>query len=60
MRERELKRVPQFESEDEEREFWSTHDSAEYVDWQAAREVRLARLKPTTRTMRNGSGKNCG
>lgn len=51
MRERELKRVPQFESEDEEREFWATHDSAEYVDWQAAREVRLARLKPTTRTI---------
>lgn len=51
MRERQLKEIPQFESEDEEREFWATHDSAEYVDWQAAREVRLARLKPTTRTI---------
>ena len=36
---------------DEEREFWSRHDSAEYVNWRAAREVRLAKLKPTARTI---------
>jgi len=51
MRGRELKRIPRFESEDEEREFWSEHDSAEYVSWRAAGEVRLAKLKPTTRTI---------
>jgi predicted DNA binding CopG/RHH family protein len=51
MRERELKRIPKFESEDEEREFWSDHDSVEYVDWRAANEARLAKLKPTTRTI---------
>lgn len=48
---RELKKVPRFESEEEEREFWAKHDSVEYVDWGAAREVRLATLKPTTRTI---------
>jgi hypothetical protein len=42
---------PRFESEDEEREFWSTHDSTESVNWRAAREVRLAKLKPTARTI---------
>jgi CopG antitoxin of type II toxin-antitoxin system len=28
-----LKTLPRFHSEDEEREFWATHDSGDYVDW---------------------------
>ena len=51
MRRRELKRIPRFESEDAERAFWSTHDSTEYVNWRTAGKVRLANLKPTTRTI---------
>ena len=51
MQEKALKRIPRFESEDEEREFWAAHDSAEYVNWRAAGGVRLAKLKPTTRTI---------
>jgi len=27
-----LRLIPKFESEDEEREFWATHDSTEHVD----------------------------
>lgn len=30
------KRIPKFTSEDEEREFWATHDSTEYFDWSRA------------------------
>ena len=30
------KRIPSFASEDEEREFWATHDSTEYIDWDEA------------------------
>jgi hypothetical protein len=30
---RALTRTPVFETEDEERAFWATHDSTEYVDW---------------------------
>ena len=30
---KELKEIPAFKNESEEREFWSTHDSTEYVDW---------------------------
>jgi predicted DNA binding CopG/RHH family protein len=45
------KPIPQFETEDEEREFWSTHDSAEYLDWSQAKPVRLTHLKPSTRTI---------
>ena len=31
--------IPTFESEDEEREFWATHDSTEYIDWGMATRV---------------------
>jgi predicted DNA binding CopG/RHH family protein len=46
-----LKPVPTFASEAEERAFWETHDSADYVDWSKAQRVVLPNLKPTTRTI---------
>lgn len=45
-----LKSVPHFKSEAEEREFWQTHDSTEYVDWsKAERGVRFPNLKLTSK-----------
>ena len=32
----------------EERRFWETHDSSNYVDWSNAQRVRLPNLKPST------------
>jgi predicted DNA binding CopG/RHH family protein len=46
-----LKPVPAFTSEAEERTFWETHDSADYVDWSKAQRVVLPNLKPTTNTI---------
>jgi len=46
-----LKKIPEFESEEQEREFWSEHDSSEYVDWSQAERVTLANLKPSTKTI---------
>jgi predicted DNA binding CopG/RHH family protein len=43
--------VPEFRSEDEERDFWANHDSTEFIDWQSARRRRLPDLKPTLRTI---------
>ncbi len=43
-----LKTVPKFRSEAEERRFWETHDSTDYVDWSKARRVRFPNLKPST------------
>ena len=43
-----LKKTPVFASEDEEREFWATHDSTDYVDWSKARAVRFPNLRPTS------------
>jgi predicted DNA binding CopG/RHH family protein len=47
----ERKEIPPFRNEDEEREFWASHDSADYVDWSRARPVVLPKLKPSTRTI---------
>lgn len=45
------KKIPEFESEEQEREFWSEHDSSEHVDWSRAERVTLANLKPSTKTI---------
>ncbi len=43
--------VPPFATEAEERGFWENHDSAEFLDWSAARRVVLPKLKPSTQTI---------
>jgi predicted DNA binding CopG/RHH family protein len=45
------KPIPSFRSEREEREFWETHDTTDYVDWSKGRIVRFRNLKPTTTTI---------
>jgi len=46
-----LKEKPEFKTEAEEREFWETHDSSDYVDWRQARRASFPKLKPSTRTI---------
>lgn len=48
-----LKKIPEFRSEDEEREFWATkgRDSTQYLDWSKARLARFPNLKPSTRAI---------
>ena len=43
-----LKPVPAFADEAEERLFWETHDSTEYLDWGKAARVRMPNLKPSS------------
>jgi predicted DNA binding CopG/RHH family protein len=45
------KPIPQFENEAQEQEFWSAHDSTEYVDWSQAQRVTFGQLKPSTQTI---------
>ena len=45
------KPIPEFKNEDEEREFWATHDSSEYMDWSKSRRTIIPNLKPTTRAI---------
>ena len=42
---RKLKPIPSFANEEEERLFWETHDSFDYVDWDNAVRVRFPNLK---------------
>lgn len=46
-----LKEIPKFKTEDEEREFWATHDTTDYFDWDNAAQAVFPNLKPTTRTI---------
>ena len=45
------KKIPKFDNEDHEREFWASHDSTEYVAWDKAVPVNFPNLKPSTRTI---------
>jgi predicted DNA binding CopG/RHH family protein len=45
------KPIPSFETEEQEREFWSSHDSTDYVDWSKAKRVAFRNLKPSTKTI---------
>jgi predicted DNA binding CopG/RHH family protein len=51
MAKRALKPIPKFRSEAEERRFWETHDTTEYVDWSKAVNASFPDLKPTTTTI---------
>ncbi|HEV8712294.1 MAG TPA: BrnA antitoxin family protein [Candidatus Binatia bacterium] len=46
-----LKPLPKFKTEAEERAFWETHDSTEYMDWSQAHRVRFPNLKPSTQAI---------
>ena len=45
------KPIPEFPTEDGEREFWATHNSTDYIDWQTVRRRQFPNLKPTLRTI---------
>jgi predicted DNA binding CopG/RHH family protein len=46
-----LKEIPKFKNEDEEREFWGTHDSTDYFDWDNAVVAIFPNLKASTKTI---------
>ncbi|CAN5710046.1 BrnA antitoxin family protein [soil metagenome] len=48
MPEPKLKTMPRFETEAEERAFWSEQDTSEYFDWSKARRIVLPELRPST------------
>ncbi len=46
-----FKKIPKFTSDDQEREFWATHDSTDYVDWSKAERTRFPNLRPSSTTI---------
>lgn len=49
MNSKKAKLIPKFKNEDEEREFWATHDLTDYVDQFKPVKLDLSELKPSTR-----------
>lgn len=45
---RKLKSIPRFRSEGDERKFWETHNSTEYIDWSKAQRAQFPNLKLST------------
>ena len=45
------KEQPKFRNEEEERNFWSSHDSTDYVDWGKAKRTTFPNLRPTMRSI---------
>ena len=45
------KRLPKFKSEAQERRFWATHDSTEYLDWAKAKWTLFPNLKPSVKVI---------
>ena len=43
------KKLPNFNTEDQERKFWSKSDSTEYIDWSRSQKTILPNLKPSTK-----------
>ncbi len=50
-RRRQLKKIPQFRSEAEERAFWESHDTADFIDWSQAHVGIFPNLKLSTETI---------
>jgi predicted DNA binding CopG/RHH family protein len=44
-------KIPQFENEDQEREFWAKHDSADFADWSKAEPGLFPNLHPSLRSI---------
>jgi predicted DNA binding CopG/RHH family protein len=49
-RKKDLK-ILKFKNEDEEREFWATHDSSDYFDWGKAEPAIFEKLKPSVHSI---------
>ena len=45
------KDIPTFDSEKQEREFWATHDSTDYINWDKAEQITMPKLKPSLKTI---------
>jgi predicted DNA binding CopG/RHH family protein len=46
-----MKKIPEFKTEAEERDFWANADSTDYIDWSKAGRVLLPSIKPSLKTI---------
>ena len=48
---KQIKAIPKFANEAQERAYWESHDSTEHLDWSRVKKVTLPNLKCTTKTI---------
>lgn len=46
-----MKKIPKFQDEKEESEFWQNNDSTDFVDWSKSEKVTFENLKPSARSI---------
>ena len=46
-----VKKLPEFQTEADEREFWESQDSTDHLDWGEAERARMPNLKLSTKTI---------
>ena len=46
-----MKTIPKFKNQQEEIEFWNTHDAIDYFDTSKAKSVKFPNLKKSTKTI---------
>lgn len=46
-----LKKIPQFRSEKQEREFWEKNDSTDSIDWKKGERASFPNLKPSLKSI---------
>jgi len=46
-----LKKIPEFKTEVEERKFWESKNSTDYLNWDKAKLASFPNLKPSTKTI---------
>lgn len=44
-------KIPEFKNENEERTFWASHDSTDYINWKKAKKIVFADLKPSVKAI---------
>lgn len=45
------RKIPKFKNEDEERGFWASHDSSDYVDWKKQKKAIFSNLRPSVKAI---------
>ncbi len=48
---KEVKNIPKFKNEEEEREFWANNDSSDFIEWNKSKLTSFPKLRPSTKTI---------
>lgn len=44
-------KIPKFINDEDERDFWTSHDSADYINWKKAKKATFPDLRPSVKAI---------